>query len=481
MRMQKTYRHFLLATTVLALTVPAGHLAAEEHDAAEDVEQTEDMEQTDAAQEPEAEEEIDAAEEAEAADEPDPAQEAEAGQGFQIDGQDLITRGQAILELDVVDPEGQTLGQLEDFIIDFSTAEVRYALLTAANGAENDEQMFEDEEDDEQAQQQEDEEDDLTEAEDEDAEAAEAIEEGRLYPIPLAALSLEERPDGPEEEAVEEEPDPAEEDVAEAEPEEEEVAEEEPEPEEEEVAEEEPDEQQRAQQLAEEHPVYGMTVDEITGTDVYNEEGEEIASVREVIVDRASQDIRAVLGVGGFLGIGEHEAAIPLEHFQYSDEEGHFILAMTTEEVQDLPEAEYSDEDVLESDARPAEVAAREFDEQRGEAEQQDEQQQEAEQQDEQQQEAEQQEALQQQEAEQQQQEVEPQLENMVLVLDITPEELRDAPSFAEDEFPDVRDEEWHQAIVAFYAELLDEDPAVNGEPEAEMDEPAEAEEEMEQ
>lgn len=395
MRMENAYRHVLLATTVLALAVPASQATAQQSDGTEDT---------------------------------DPTQEVASGEGFQIDGQDLITRGQAILELDVVNPDGQTLGRLADFIVNFSEAEVQYALLTVANGGGNGQQ----------AQQ---------EGEEDEEQDAEATGNERLYPIPLAALSLEERREAAEEDAAE--------------------SESESEPEEEQTAEAESDEQDRAEQLAEDYPVYAMKVDEITGTDVYNEEGEEIAAVREVIVDPASQDARAVLGVGGFLGIGEKSVAIPLEQFRYSEEESRFILAMTPEELQDLSEAEYSDEDLLESDARPAEVVAREFDSRAKAARQ---------------------EAREEDRMDAAKGEDAYPLENMVLVLDIKPEDLRNAPSFGEGEFPAVRDKQWHEGIVAFYGELLEGEPAgmngedaMNGEPGAKTDEPAEAEEETQQ
>src|SRR5437764_759032 len=50
---------------------------------------------------------------------------------------------------------------------------------------------------------------------------------------------------------------------------------------------------------------------EITGVDVYNDQNEKIGSVGDVLVDQHGNMKVVVIGVGGFLGIGERNVAVP--------------------------------------------------------------------------------------------------------------------------------------------------------------------------
>jgi hypothetical protein len=47
----------------------------------------------------------------------------------------------------------------------------------------------------------------------------------------------------------------------------------------------------------------------LIGVNVYNENNEKIGDIEELIVDKSSKVENVVLGVGGFLGMGEHEGA----------------------------------------------------------------------------------------------------------------------------------------------------------------------------
>ncbi len=49
----------------------------------------------------------------------------------------------------------------------------------------------------------------------------------------------------------------------------------------------------------------------IIGLNVYNNENEKIGGISELIVDRAGKLEAVVVGVGGFLGLGEHDVAVP--------------------------------------------------------------------------------------------------------------------------------------------------------------------------
>ena len=56
------------------------------------------------------------------------------------------------------------------------------------------------------------------------------------------------------------------------------------------------------------------------GLNVYNEANEKIGDIRELIVRRDGQVAAAVVGVGGFLGLGEHSVAVPFEQIRFMDQ-----------------------------------------------------------------------------------------------------------------------------------------------------------------
>jgi len=58
----------------------------------------------------------------------------------------------------------------------------------------------------------------------------------------------------------------------------------------------------------------------LIGVDVYNDNNEKIGDIQELIVDKSGKVDDVVLGVGGFLGMGEHYVAIPMEKLKWVDE-----------------------------------------------------------------------------------------------------------------------------------------------------------------
>lgn len=58
----------------------------------------------------------------------------------------------------------------------------------------------------------------------------------------------------------------------------------------------------------------------LVGLNVYNDSNESIGSINDLLTDK-SGDIKAVvIGVGGFLGIGEHLVAVPMDKVKFVDE-----------------------------------------------------------------------------------------------------------------------------------------------------------------
>lgn len=71
---------------------------------------------------------------------------------------------------------------------------------------------------------------------------------------------------------------------------------------------------------------------------VYNETNEEIGSIKEIMIDVPKGRIAyAVLGVGGFLGLGEHLFAIPWEALAFDADRGCFRLHASKERLKNAP------------------------------------------------------------------------------------------------------------------------------------------------
>jgi sporulation protein YlmC with PRC-barrel domain len=58
----------------------------------------------------------------------------------------------------------------------------------------------------------------------------------------------------------------------------------------------------------------------LIGVNVYNEANEKIGDIEELIVDKSGKVDNVVLGVGGFLGMGEHYVAVPMEKLKWVNE-----------------------------------------------------------------------------------------------------------------------------------------------------------------
>lgn len=64
-----------------------------------------------------------------------------------------------------------------------------------------------------------------------------------------------------------------------------------------------------------------LTVDEIDDMDVKTPDGEDVGEVDGVLVDSTGQPVALIVEVGGFLGIGEREIVLGLDHVQVVDDD----------------------------------------------------------------------------------------------------------------------------------------------------------------
>ena len=68
----------------------------------------------------------------------------------------------------------------------------------------------------------------------------------------------------------------------------------------------------------------------LDGLNVYNQNNERIGEIDDVLVDKEGKVNAVVIGVGGFLGIGERRVAVPFEALQWQMEEQNTAANTTT-------------------------------------------------------------------------------------------------------------------------------------------------------
>jgi sporulation protein YlmC with PRC-barrel domain len=68
----------------------------------------------------------------------------------------------------------------------------------------------------------------------------------------------------------------------------------------------------------------------LVGVNVYNEANEKIGDISDVILDKSGRVENVVLGVGGFLGMGEHYVAVAYDKLKWVNEPASSTTASTT-------------------------------------------------------------------------------------------------------------------------------------------------------
>lgn len=63
----------------------------------------------------------------------------------------------------------------------------------------------------------------------------------------------------------------------------------------------------------------GWRASKLMGLDVYNEANEKLGDVNELILDMSGKVTAVVIGVGGFLGMGEHDVAVSMDKLRFSE------------------------------------------------------------------------------------------------------------------------------------------------------------------
>ena len=80
----------------------------------------------------------------------------------------------------------------------------------------------------------------------------------------------------------------------------------------------------------------GMTVGDLDGAAVYDSTGERIGELDDILMGSDGTSMAASLDVGGFLGIGERDVAVPVTDLTPSDD--GFTVNLSREQLEALPE-----------------------------------------------------------------------------------------------------------------------------------------------
>jgi sporulation protein YlmC with PRC-barrel domain len=75
----------------------------------------------------------------------------------------------------------------------------------------------------------------------------------------------------------------------------------------------------------------------LVGVNVYNDANEKIGDINDVILDKSGKVENVVLGVGGFLGMGEHYVAVAYDKLKWSNEPPRSTTASTTTSATNRP------------------------------------------------------------------------------------------------------------------------------------------------
>ena len=87
----------------------------------------------------------------------------------------------------------------------------------------------------------------------------------------------------------------------------------------------------------------GYRASEVIGKDVYNDANEEIGEIEDLIVSGQNKVVHAIVGVGGFLGLGERRVAVPYSSFSANAEGKLMLHGITKADLENAPEFKYRD------------------------------------------------------------------------------------------------------------------------------------------
>ena len=82
----------------------------------------------------------------------------------------------------------------------------------------------------------------------------------------------------------------------------------------------------------------------VKGTAVYNDAGDRIGTVEDVVLDKQSNQIMfAALGFGGVLGLGEKYYPVPWSMLDYDEDRGGYVIPLDKDTLKSAPAYDLKD------------------------------------------------------------------------------------------------------------------------------------------
>jgi sulfite reductase beta subunit-like hemoprotein len=86
-----------------------------------------------------------------------------------------------------------------------------------------------------------------------------------------------------------------------------------------------------------------VDMDKLIGHSVKNTKEEKIGDINSVYVDKNGKIVSVIVGIGGFLGVGEREVAIAWNDLTVSQDGTYVRTTMTKDQLKALPEYKFKD------------------------------------------------------------------------------------------------------------------------------------------
>ena len=82
----------------------------------------------------------------------------------------------------------------------------------------------------------------------------------------------------------------------------------------------------------------------VQGTAVYNNGGDKIGTVEDIVLDKQSNQIMfAALGFGGVMGMGEKYYPVPWSMLNYSEDKGGYVVPLDKDSIKNAPAYDLKD------------------------------------------------------------------------------------------------------------------------------------------
>src|SRR5262245_1915491 len=77
-------------------------------------------------------------------------------------------------------------------------------------------------------------------------------------------------------------------------------------------------------------PSDALTISNVYDQDVYDDQNNKIGDVKDILLDKDGRVSAVIVGVGGLLGVGEKDVAVPFNALKFAEKDGDRYLVMKT-------------------------------------------------------------------------------------------------------------------------------------------------------